>query len=163
MVEWSIETHSPEETKELAASLGRALEGGEVLALSGDLGAGKTCFVQGLAQGLDVGDDVYVRSPTFTLVDAYPGRRILYHYDLYRLSDVDELEAIGWRDCLDGEAVVAVEWANRLEEYLPEQRLELSIELGKEDSRRFRLRCYGDIAPTLQRWLKRWDSREVSA
>lgn len=130
-----LSTHlcrSPEETQALAERLGRLLQGGECLALEGDLGAGKTCFVQGLAKGLDVPEDVYVRSPTFALLDEYPGRIPLFHLDLYRLEDEDELEAIGWRDCLRPDAVVAVEWSNRIPDALPPDKLIIELTLPNE-------------------------------
>ena len=131
----AIETSSAEETRALAKALGEALRGGEVLALQGDLGAGKTCFVQGLAQGLNVPDHVYVRSPSFTILDCYEGSRTIHHLDLYRLAEPDELELIGIRDCLDGESILAVEWADRFPESLPADRIEITIEIGEEDQR----------------------------
>lgn len=150
----SFESHSAEETAALAQALGEILQGGEVLALHGDLGAGKTCFVQGLARGLDVPDEVYVRSPTFTLIDTYPGRFLLHHLDLYRLSEVDELEAIGWRDLLDEQAVVAVEWANRLEDYLPDTFLLVDIALGQGDSRTLTLQAPDHAYPWILAWAQ---------
>lgn len=150
---------SVEETQDFAACLGRLVQGGEVLALEGDLGAGKTCFVQGLATGMDVPTSVYVRSPTFALIDEYPGRLPLFHLDLYRLEDEDELEAIGWRECLNGEAVVAVEWANRIPEALPVTRIDVHIQIQDGDTRRFELR----FAPALRELQKQlstaWNAR----
>ncbi len=116
------ETNSPEETFLLAREIGSEVQGGEIFALIGDLGAGKTLFVQGLAKGLEVPEEVYVASPTFTLLDTYPGRLTLHHLDLYRLGDIDELELIGWRDCLNDDSVVAIEWADKMLQYLPPER-----------------------------------------
>jgi len=127
---------SPAHTQRLAAALGRQLQGGEIIALRGDLGAGKTCFVQGLAKGLDVPPEIYVRSPTFALIDEYPGRHTLFHLDLYRLEDEDELEAIGWRDCLDGHAVVAIEWAERVQHALPPDHIDAHITIDPDDDNR---------------------------
>jgi tRNA threonylcarbamoyladenosine biosynthesis protein TsaE len=133
-------SQSFEQTHAFAKALARYLQGGEILALHGDLGAGKTCFVQGLAEGLDVPTHIYVRSPTFTLID-------LYHLDLYRLEEIDELEAIGWRDCLDGSSVIAIEWADRLEQYLPLPYIEISIAIKSDESRIISWRFIGSIPP----------------
>ncbi len=150
-VTWT--SHSPEQTQSIAKKLGTLLQGGEVLAMQGDLGAGKTCFVQGLAQGLDVPPDIYVRSPTFTLMDEYPGRVPLFHLDLYRLADLDELEAIGWRECLNGTSVVAVEWADRLEDFLPANALSLVFHLGPETERTLSLTALGKPPNWWSQWL----------
>ncbi|HAA59267.1 MAG TPA: tRNA (adenosine(37)-N6)-threonylcarbamoyltransferase complex ATPase subunit type 1 TsaE [Myxococcales bacterium] len=138
---------SVEETRAMAKDLGRWLSGGEVFALIGTLGAGKTHFVQGLAEGFDVPDDIYVRSPTFALIDTYPGRASLHHLDLYRLADIDELEAIGWRDLLDDVSVVAVEWADRIElsDYMPPDVIEVRIEIGAGEERTFVFRVEGAV------------------
>ena len=108
-----IETHSAEETEALGEALGHAVRGGELIGLVGDLGAGKTCFVRGLARGLGI-DSERVRSPSFIMVTEYPGGRLpLTHVDLYRLeAPVDDAGFL--RDALYGEGVVAVEWFDRL-------------------------------------------------
>lgn len=106
------ETHSPEETEALAARLAETLRAGDVLALDGDLGAGKTAFTRGLAQGL--GFSGTVTSPTFTIVNEYEGGRLpLFHFDLYRLTSPEELFDIGWEDYLDRGGVCCVEWSRR--------------------------------------------------
>ncbi|MCB9643158.1 MAG: tRNA (adenosine(37)-N6)-threonylcarbamoyltransferase complex ATPase subunit type 1 TsaE [Myxococcales bacterium] len=145
-------TRSPEETAAVAESLGRQLQGGEVLALIGDLGAGKTCFVQGLAVGLEIPDEAYVRSPTFSLIEEYDGRLPVYHLDLYRLSEEDELEAIGWRDCLDGESVVAVEWADQLRGYLPNRYIEIRLSIRSPEERELKFVAYGDPPVWWEGW-----------
>ncbi|MBW1990402.1 MAG: tRNA (adenosine(37)-N6)-threonylcarbamoyltransferase complex ATPase subunit type 1 TsaE [Deltaproteobacteria bacterium] len=106
-------TRSPDQTISLARSMGMRLSGGEVIGLCGELGGGKTCFVQGLARGLDVPDHVAVTSPTYTLVNEYPGRLLLVHADLYRLSGPHALEEIGFFDLAGPGTVAAVEWAER--------------------------------------------------
>jgi tRNA threonylcarbamoyladenosine biosynthesis protein TsaE len=128
-------THSPDDTQRLAAAIGRAPQGGECLALEGDLGAGKTCFVQGLAEGLDVPPDVYVRSPTFALLDEYPGRFTIFHLDLYRLEHEDDLEEIGWRDCFGPQSVVAVEWPNKIPDAIPHDAIHITIHIDNADTR----------------------------
>lgn len=150
-ISWT--TDSPESTQLVAEKLGSLMVGGEVLAMQGDLGAGKTCFVQGLAQGIDVPPDVYVRSPTFTLIDEYPGRLPMFHLDLYRLADLDELEAIGWRECLNGKAVVAVEWADRLEDFLPQNVLVLTFHLGSGNIRTMNLKALGQPPEWWGEWV----------
>jgi len=105
-------TRSPEETRALGEALARRLSPGDLVALLGDLGAGKTTFVQGLARGLGVPPEVYVTSPSFTLVNEYPGRVPLFHVDLYRLSP-EETEELGLAEMLS-RGVMVVEWAERL-------------------------------------------------
>lgn len=106
-------TGSEEETFELAKNLGQSLGGDEVILLIGELGAGKTLMVGGLAAGLGVGDQTYVCSPSFTLLNIYEGRVPLYHLDLYRLGEAQEIADLGLEDLL-GSGVVAIEWAEKL-------------------------------------------------
>ena len=113
-IQQRITTRSPEETTRIAHALGQRLHSKCHISLSGDLGAGKTHFVQGLARGLAVPGEVYVTSPSYALVHSYPGRLPVHHADLYRLGDVEEIEAIGFFELLEEEAVVCVEWAERL-------------------------------------------------
>jgi tRNA threonylcarbamoyladenosine biosynthesis protein TsaE len=111
-----IITHSPEETRRLGEIIGRAVHETEkiIIALTGDLGAGKTVFVQGMAIGLGVSEDYYITSPTYTLINEYPGRVGLAHADLYRINDNAELTDTGLEDILDRNGALVVEWANRL-------------------------------------------------
>ena len=108
---WERITSSPEETQRVARDIGERCAGGEVILLIGELGAGKTCFTQGLAQGLDIDD--YVHSPTFVMVGLYEGRRTLYHVDLYRIESFDEALELGVEEQLGDDAVCVVEWADR--------------------------------------------------
>ena len=149
---WSGRCASHEETHALGIALGKHLEGGEIFALVGTLGAGKTCFVQGLAEGNDVPEDAYVRSPTFSLVEHYEGRLLLAHLDLYRLESTEDLEGIGWRDLLDGQTVIAVEWADHLEDYLPADFLRVEIHLLSATEREIVITPHGDPP----RWWKAW-------
>jgi tRNA threonylcarbamoyladenosine biosynthesis protein TsaE len=113
-----ITTRSPEETRALGKILGRNINQKMTISLSGDLGAGKTVFVQGLARGLDVPSDFYITSPTYTIVNEYPGRLKLFHADLYRISGgisgAAELFDIGFEEFYDSDGVIVVEWADRL-------------------------------------------------
>jgi len=110
-------SHSPEETRQIAASLIHEHSGRLVLALHGELGSGKTCFVQGLAAAL--GTRRAITSPTFTVINEYKGPRPLYHIDLYRLNNPDEALGIGFEDYLEADGVTAVEWAERAGDLLP--------------------------------------------
>ena len=107
-------SHSERETEELGARLSSVLPGGSVVAMYGDLGAGKTAFVRGMARGM--GLDCRVSSPTFTIVNEYPGNPDLIHFDMYRLHGADELFDIGWEDYLRRDAILAVEWSENVED-----------------------------------------------
>jgi tRNA threonylcarbamoyladenosine biosynthesis protein TsaE len=113
-----IISNSPLQTYELGKKIGAKLEAGIVIRLIGDLGSGKTSLVQGIAHGLDVSSEYYITSPTFTLINEYPGRYTFYHVDLYRLEDTVDFEDIGLLDILFGDGVVAIEWAEKLTEEL---------------------------------------------
>lgn len=137
-------SHSPEETRALGIKIGRLCKVGDVIALDGDLGAGKTCLIQGLAEGLDVPKDAYVRSPTFTILNVHQGRIPLYHFDLYRLSDIDELEEIGYREYLYGDGVSALEWASNVEEARPSECLRIVIKRAGENERDIEITATGE-------------------
>ena len=122
------------ETQAIAERLGRLLAPGDVLALVGGLGAGKTTFVQGLARGLDVPPDRHVASPTFALVNEHPGRVPLVHADLYRIEDARELAELGLTDAFD-RAAVAIEWLDRFPDAAPAERLEIAIAFADGDAR----------------------------
>lgn len=122
--------------------IGEEAVGGEVLALIGPLGAGKTRFVQGLAQGLQVAER-YINSPTFILLQCYEGRLPLYHIDLYRMEKEGEMEALGLEEFLEGEGVAAVEWADKGLDILPPARLTITFEYAGEDQRELHLRAVG--------------------
>lgn len=121
----TIITTAPEETLGLGIALGRSLTGGEVISLTGDLGAGKTVFAKGIAKGLGVSEEV--TSPTFQVVREYKGRLPLYHFDFYRLADKSELREIGFSDYIGGENVVVVEWADLFVHALPKNYIHVSI------------------------------------
>jgi tRNA threonylcarbamoyladenosine biosynthesis protein TsaE len=144
--ERTFESKSLEETQALGAALGRGLGRGDVVLLFGELGAGKTAFVQGLARGLGVPPERRVASPTFTLVNEHTGRCPLYHIDLYRIEGVDELEEIGMREYLEGGGVTVIEWAERLDRLLPRERLEVSLTATGPESRTLLARAVGPRA-----------------
>lgn len=117
---WQTVTAGPEETRALGRKLGRLARPGLVVLLAGDLGAGKTCFAQGVAEGLDVPvSSDPVTSPTYTLLNVHQGRLPLYHFDLYRLARIDDLEELGYDEFAECAAVTLVEWADRLGVPLP--------------------------------------------
>lgn len=125
------ETWKPEDTYALGKDMGMAAVPGQVICLNGELGVGKTVFTQGFAQGLGVSGPV--NSPTFTIVQEYEdGRLPLYHYDVYRIGDISEMEEIGYEDCFFGEGVCLIEWSCLIEEILPEQVICVTIEKDLE-------------------------------
>jgi len=139
----TVITESPEETLDWAAAFAARLQPGAVLALIGDLGAGKTCFVQGLAEGLQVTGPV--NSPTYTLVNEYEGRLPLYHMDVYRLNDPEEALDFGLNEYLYGRGVTVIEWADRLGDLLPATAWQLYFENGdSEFQRRIRIQEAGE-------------------
>ena len=128
-------SNSPAETEALGAALAGRLKPGAVVAFSGDLGAGKTAFVRGMARGLDICERV--TSPTFTIVNEYEGGRLpLFHFDMYRLSSSDELFDIGWEDYLVRGGVCAVEWSENVSDALEEGCLRVDIRRGERDDQR---------------------------
>ena len=135
------ETHGPQETFEIGKQLGLEAKPGEVYCLDGDLGVGKTVFTQGFASGLGITEPV--NSPTFTIVQQYEeGRPPLYHFDVYRIGDVEEMDEIGYEDCFYGEGVCLIEWSTLIQEILPEDAIHITIEkdLEKEfDYRRIQM------------------------
>lgn len=126
-----IETRSAEETYRLGVEIGKKAEKGQVYTMVGDLGVGKTVFTQGMAHGLEIEEPI--SSPTFTIVQVYDeGRLPFYHFDVYRIGDISEMDEIGFDDYVYGEGVSLIEWANLIEEILPEERVEITIEKDLE-------------------------------
>lgn len=126
-----IETNSAKETYELGKKIGEKALPGQIYTLVGDLGVGKTVFTQGLAVGLGIEDAI--SSPTFTIVQVYEeGRLPFYHFDVYRIADIDEMDEIGYEDYFFGDGVCLVEWGNLIEELLPENTIHMQIEKDLE-------------------------------
>ena len=124
-------SNSPEETFALGKRLGEQAKAGEIYCLDGDLGVGKTIFTQGFAAGLGIEEPV--NSPTFTIVQVYDeGRLPLYHFDVYRIGDIEEMDEVGFEEYVMGDGVSLIEWANLIEEILPENRTEVIIEKDLE-------------------------------
>ena len=135
------ESNTPQETFELGKRLAEAAKPGQVYCLDGDLGVGKTVFTQGFARGLGITGPV--NRPTFTIVQQYEeGRRPLYHFDVYRIGDISEMDEIGYEDCFYGSGVSLIEWSELIEELLPERAVHVTIEKDLErgfDYRRIRV------------------------
>ena len=142
-------THSVKETKKLGERIGARLTGNIVLALTGDLGSGKTSFVQGLARGLEVPNDYYITSPSYTLINQYPGRHPLFHVDLYRLEDPMDFEDIGLYDILDEDYVVVIEWADKIGRELLPDHVAIKFEISGDTSRKICLSAHGVKAVNL--------------
>jgi len=136
-------TNSPKETHVLGKAIGERIDAPMILALKGDLGSGKTAFVQGLARGLDVPEEYYITSPTFTLINEYPGRLTLSHVDLYRLDDVSDTEDIGLDALIEGHGVVAIEWAHKLAADVLNEHLAVEFKMIDDECRDIRLIAYG--------------------
>lgn len=137
-----LETFSPEETFALGEKMGREAKPGEVYTLIGDLGVGKTVLTQGIAKGLDITEPIC--SPTFTIVQVYEeGRMPFYHFDVYRIGDIEEMDEIGYEDYFYGDGLCMIEWANLIQEILPEHYRQITIEKEPEkgyDYRRITIR-----------------------
>ncbi len=126
-----IETHDAGETRAFGKKMGQEAKPGDVIALLGDLGVGKTVFTKGFAEGLEI--DETINSPTFTILQSYDSGRIpLYHFDVYRIGDVEEMDEIGYEDCFYGDGVSLVEWAGRITDILPQDIIAVRIEKDPE-------------------------------
>lgn len=144
-------TQSAQDTKNVAAALAMVVGPGDVITLDGDLGAGKTQFTQGIAEELDI--EGPVTSPTFNLVISYDdGCMPLYHFDLYRLEDPAELEDIDFYGIVEGDGVSCIEWASKFRDDMPEDRLEVFLEVTGEHSRTIKARALGSAGQLLDFW-----------
>ena len=149
-----ITTQSAAETQHLGQTIGAAIQEPIIIALTGDLGSGKTAFVQGLAKGLDVSNKYYITSPTFTLINEYPGRHLLYHVDLYRIEHLTELDDVGLEEVLQAKAVIAIEWAEKLSQDMLSDHLQLQFKIIAENDRRIDVFAYGHQAGNLLKALE---------
>ncbi len=128
-------SHSETETVQLAEKIGLFLKPGEVVVLTGELGSGKTVFVRGLMQALQI-DESFLSSPSFTIINEYPGgTRPLYHFDLYRIKDLSELEQVGWDDYLRRDGILVVEWGEKADGLLPDSYYSVQFKIIDEDQR----------------------------
>ena len=144
------QSESPEETEAVGFAMASIVQPGSVIALYGDLAAGKTCFVRGLARGLNVQEPV--SSPTFTIVNEYHGTQTVFHLDLYRLTTVGEIYDLGYEELFDGPpGICVIEWAERAEGLLPSERVDVRFEHMGEDVRRISIESHG--ASLTDGWL----------
>ncbi|MBF0595365.1 MAG: tRNA (adenosine(37)-N6)-threonylcarbamoyltransferase complex ATPase subunit type 1 TsaE [Candidatus Omnitrophica bacterium] len=145
-------SHNYEETLALGVQFARSLKKGDIVCLYGDLGAGKTAFVKGMAKGLKL-DPVKVHSPTFTLMNVYDGKVPLYHFDLYRINAVD-LFGMGYEEFFYGKGIAAVEWSEKLEGLLPEFCWKVELQHAGDDQRQISISCQGKELDERQQQLK---------
>ena len=134
--ESQITTRCVDETRKLGESIGSVVTAGTILALYGDLGSGKTSFVQGLGRGLGVPEDYYITSPSYTLINEYPGRVLLFHVDLYRITNSVDIEDLGLYEIFEDQGVVAVEWADRMGKDLPPNHVRVQFEIFDDKTRK---------------------------
>ncbi|MDP8298628.1 MAG: tRNA (adenosine(37)-N6)-threonylcarbamoyltransferase complex ATPase subunit type 1 TsaE [Candidatus Tantalella remota] len=144
MNNFKITTNKPEDTIELGAQIAGKLAPGDLIALVGELGAGKTVFVKGLAKGIGVADYLHVNSASFVIMKEYRGDKDLYHFDVYRLDQTSFAETLDYEKYFYSEGIIAVEWADKIRETLPEEYLEIGIEYDGKDRRRFEFRPVGE-------------------
>jgi len=146
-------SRSDADTQRLGTALAAALLPGSVVALMGELGAGKTRLVQAVCEALGI-DRTSVTSPTFMLLQEYEGRLPVYHFDAYRLKDTDEFLELGAEELFEGDGVCLIEWADRIADSLPEDRLTIHIDIVGETERRFDVAAYGDTSSAVLKTLK---------
>jgi tRNA threonylcarbamoyladenosine biosynthesis protein TsaE len=150
----SVVSHSPTQTRNWGKRLGRLMRGGEIVGLTGELGSGKTCFARGVAEGLDVGKEAWIRSPTFTLINEYDGRLPMYHIDLYRIGNARELEELNLREYLFSGGVSVVEWFENLPEGEADEWLQINFEHAGVTERKLTFTAYGQLYQELLKGLK---------
>ena len=131
----TFRTHSPEETQEIGVRLGQQLNPGDIVALIGDLGAGKTCLTQGIARGVGIYKDQIVNSPSYILINEYEGKMPVYHIDLYRLQHLEEIIDLGLEEYLEGDGICVIEWADRMGRLLPQNCIHVRITGADEFTR----------------------------
>jgi tRNA threonylcarbamoyladenosine biosynthesis protein TsaE len=151
---WEIKTSGPEETRDLGRFFGELALAGLVVLLNGNLGAGKTCFAQGVAMGLGVSAETPVTSPTYTLLNIHQARLPLYHFDLYRLSQVDDLADLGYDEFAEGDGLTLVEWADRMTGALSAS-ISVTIERIDDEKRQFHFEAFDDRGKELLQKLSR--------
>jgi len=144
MNSFTVATRSDPETRRLGMKLGHLLSGSEILGLVGELGAGKTCFVRGVAEGLEVSKNAWIRSPSFTLINEYEGRLPIYHIDLYRMGSREEIEGLNLREYLYGDGVSLVEWFEHLPAEEVDEYLELRMTHGGGNRRKLNFIAHGE-------------------
>lgn len=146
-----FKTNNAGETEKLGRLIGEALRGGEIIAMTGDLGAGKTTMTKSLAKGLDI--DEHITSPTFTIVNEYEGRLKLFHFDVYRIGDVEEMYDLGFEEYIYSGGVCIIEWSNLIEEILPEDTINIQILYLDDNKRQIKISGKGKKFDNLEKEL----------
>jgi len=147
-----ITTKNPQETMKFAARLGKLLKKGDIVCFFGDLGSGKTTFIKGLAQGMNI-DQTKVNSPTFVLMNAYKGKLPLFHFDFYRLEGIGEINTIGYDEFIYGDGVAVIEWADRLKGNYPKEYLKVKLKHKKLNERVITMSAIGKkYAKVINKW-----------
>ncbi len=136
------QSQNVKDTIDIGKRLGRLLSAGDVICLTGELGAGKTCFVKGLAEGLGI-EGKAITSPTFIIINEYKGRIPLWHIDLYRIGVVGDLRDIGMEEIVYGNGVTAIEWAERIKDRLPDERMDITLKWVDEETRSIKIEAFG--------------------
>lgn len=154
MTNFSLISKNSGDTLDVGRIIGENLTGGSVVALTGELGAGKTCLTQGIAKGLGIPEGYYITSPTFTLINEYPGRISLYHMDVYRLSGSRDLEDMGYEEYFSGDGVVVIEWAEKVDDIIPVEAMFVKLEHINGNKRKIRISCKSNISSII-RMLKK--------
>lgn len=138
-----IVSNSPDETEKIGAKLASRLKIGDLIALYGDLGSGKTCFVKGLALGLEV--EQTVKSPSYSIINEYSGKYPVFHIDFYRLENEADIESTGWLDYFDYNGIIIIEWANRVKKLLPKRRFDVYFDVLGDETRQLEIIEVGSI------------------
>lgn len=138
-----IESHSIEETRSIGHKVGKRLRPGDMICLNGDLGAGKTTLTKAIAEALGIDDTI--TSPSFTIVNEYYGDVNLYHFDVYRIDDIEEMYDLGYEEYFYSDGICVIEWSDMIEEILPKERLVITLlNTGTDDSRLIKIEAYGE-------------------
>ncbi|WAC07113.1 MAG: tRNA (adenosine(37)-N6)-threonylcarbamoyltransferase complex ATPase subunit type 1 TsaE [Thermodesulfobacteriota bacterium] len=153
-----VKTDNPEETEEVGKFLGMHLGPGDIVSLIGELGSGKTCFTRGIACGLGIEESLPIVSPTFTLINEYPGKTPLFHFDLYRLDDSERVFDLGYREYFHGKGVAVIEWGEKVAHLLPDEYCLVLFFSEFDERREIKIKGQGkrfiDIIKSLSKFLK---------
>jgi len=137
-------SYSVDDTINIGSVIGENLNGGEIIALTGELGSGKTCITGGIARGMGISEEYYITSPTFTLINEYPGRIPLYHLDVYRLSGSRDLEDLGYEEYFYGKGAIVIEWADKIRDIIPKDSIFIYLRYLDEEKREIEISYKGD-------------------
>jgi len=148
-------SNSAEDTQVIGKIIGEYLRGGDVVALIGELGSGKTCITRGIARGIGVSEKYRITSPTFTLINEYPGRTTLYHLDIYRLSGLQDLEDMGYEEYFYSDGIIVIEWAEKIKEILPRECFNIYLRYLDENKRELKISGRRNTMEKISEELKR--------